>query len=217
MNYKMASSVTNIQNLEKSKFHFDDIFLHILDIRSINQSDIDKVNRILPKRYLRANKFLHKDDMLRCIGAGMLLIEDAKVTNENDLKVDSNGKPKIKGETFFNLSHSGNYVVIAVASHEVGVDIEKVDQKNLSIAREVFTPNEIKWMNKDQFLRFHILWTQKESVVKLDGRGLSINTLNFEVNQSKIFNTTELYTNKIKIFSFVYDNCVLSTASYSYV
>ena len=213
----MAISITNIQNLEKSKFNVEDIFLHILDIRSINQSDIDKVKRILPKRCLRANKFLHKDDMLRCIGAGMLLIEDSKVDNENDLQIDSNGKPKTKGETFFNLSHSGNYVVIAVAPHEVGVDIEKVDQKNLCIAREVFTPNEIKWMNKDQFLRFHILWTQKESVVKLDGRGLSINTLNFEVIQGKIVNITKLYNKKIKVFTFIYDDCVLSIASYSYV
>ncbi len=54
------------------------------------------------------------------------------------------GKSYLYGEKelFFNISHSGNWVIMAIGLTEVGVDIEKIDEKNTSYLMDVFTKDE---------------------------------------------------------------------------
>lgn len=80
-------------------------------------------------------------------------------------------------ELGFNLSHSGDWVVLATASGcDVGVDIEKLDSTfpAIEIADEFFLPTERKWMGtgKDPTLRFFQLWTAKEALMKATGEGM---------------------------------------------
>jgi 4'-phosphopantetheinyl transferase len=110
--------------------------------------------------------------------------------------LSSNGKPYLKNNKLikFNMSHSLDYCVYIIGfKQEVGIDIEfhnnKINIQELS--NLILTPIECgifaKLENKAQFKLFFDLWTQKESIVKANGKGLtypidSLNIINIDFN-----------------------------------
>jgi len=97
---------------------------------------------------------------------------------------DSAGKPRISpnhGEEIrFNLSHSGDWVVLAlVRGAEIGVDLELIRQVPtlISLAERFFSEREFSILNsregKDREILFFRLWTCKEAVLKAIGKGLT--------------------------------------------
>ncbi|MEG1848516.1 MAG: 4'-phosphopantetheinyl transferase superfamily protein [Lachnospiraceae bacterium] len=88
------------------------------------------------------------------------------------------GKPYcVNDSTFhYNLSHSGNYAVCAVASAEVGIDIQKKRPYQAAIARRWFAPIEYQRLEvlsgEKQTDAFCRIWTSKESYVKYTGKGM---------------------------------------------
>ena len=78
----------------------------------------------------------------------------------------------------FNLSHSGDWVVMAISSADVGIDIEQVVPLDLSIAQHFFSAREYHKLNSLpvslQLNFFYQIWTLKESYIKMTGQGLSI-------------------------------------------
>ena len=105
----------------------------------------------------------------------------------------SHGKPNLKplsssGGLSFNLSHSGEIVLIAVGrNREIGVDVEQLRREiDLEgIAQRFFSPREVKELFAlSPELRpgaFFRCWTRKEAYVKARGRGLSIPLNQFDV------------------------------------
>jgi len=148
--------------------------LCILPITEAEKIPAELCERLFPRRMARARRFRRREDALRCIGAGALtaLVLDAK---EKDISCNAWGKPYLRGHgPCFNLSHSGDYVLMAVDDRNVGADIEKNGCVNYSAAARVFTAEELKWMDEAPERRFYALWTMKESVMKLDGRGFQL-------------------------------------------
>jgi len=98
-----------------------------------------------------------------------------------------NGKPAIRGnETlYFNISHSGQWVVCAIASVQVGVDVERLRPVNPGLAERFFTPEEFAMLRalpeEERTSKFIELWTLKESFLKAIGRGLTRNLNSFSV------------------------------------
>jgi len=94
-------------------------------------------------------------------------------------------KPQLKNypHHFFNISHSGNMVVVAFSDGEVGVDVEKIKGDRRKIAQRFFTPSEIEDMMsyeaEQQQLYFYQLWTLKESYMKAIGSGISMSLDSF--------------------------------------
>jgi len=93
-------------------------------------------------------------------------------------RTDTYGKPSLSGipsAPQFNVSHSGDCVLIGVSLGPCGVDVERSRTRlsEHSIAERFFCPREVEWLRKTQngFLR---LWTMKEAVIKAVGRGLSV-------------------------------------------
>jgi len=99
--------------------------------------------------------------------------------NELNFQTAKHGKPTLLGVPSaldFNVSHSGDYVLIGVTTGiPCGVDIERSNSRvrERDIARRFFCPREVEWLNRTDrgFLR---LWTMKEAIIKAVGRGLSI-------------------------------------------
>ena len=71
-------------------------------------------------------------------------------------------------ECFFSLSHSGNFVAVAVSCEPVGIDVEKLNLSrfNSALAEKITTERE-KGDLSPQTL--NVLWTKKEAIFKLLG------------------------------------------------
>jgi hypothetical protein len=96
---------------------------------------------------------------------------------EPRIELGAHGKPRVEG-LHFNLSHSGRLRVLAVARHEVGVDVEVVgdrgDVRELAAiglpsaqAAEVAAAPEL-----ERNAVFHRLWVRHEARLKCHGVGL---------------------------------------------
>lgn len=104
------------------------------------------------------------------------------------IRKGKHGKPYVEGtglSVYFNLSHSGNYIVAAFSDQEIGVDIEQVAGMRLEIARRFFHPAEIgrlecltEELQRDLFFSY---WSVKESYLKYTGSGLTMPLSGFEV------------------------------------
>jgi 4'-phosphopantetheinyl transferase len=94
------------------------------------------------------------------------------------------GKPSLAAhgkDLSFNLSHSGEGLIIAIASRtEVGVDIEKprAVHEPCAIAQRMFprpyADRVCRGSAADRSERFLRMWTVFEAQLKLDGRGVGV-------------------------------------------
>lgn len=161
----------------------------------INQSIPSQLfNGLLPfvsiDRRNKIYKFMRKEDADRSLVADILLrealIENFEIKNNNiSFNYNEYGKPYlINNESIhFNISHSGNWVVCLINNHEVGIDIEKIEDIDFDVAKSFFSEKEyIDLMKKDINKRkdyFYDLWTLKESYIKACGKGLSLDLRSF--------------------------------------
>ena len=133
-----------------------------------------------PERLDRSRNMCTEADRLRCIGAGALIAHVMGI-DESALVRGEHGKIDSAGRLHFNLSHSGDYAILARHTSDVGADIERIGIQRAKLAPRVFLPEEIDWMRRDPEPRFYALWTLKESVLKLTGRGFSMSMQSFSV------------------------------------
>lgn len=149
----------------------------------------DYFRKHFPLRLERSERYRFEEDRLRCLGVGVLLWEILKI-REEDLLAGPQGKPYVSGdERKFNISHSGDYIVLAVSDTEVGVDIELMNERHLDVAERVYTAEELDWMRGEKEpedrnkikKRFFRLWTLKESVMKACGKGFLLSPESFSV------------------------------------
>lgn len=99
-----------------------------------------------------------------------------------------NGKPYLDGvkDLYFNMSHSGELAVCAIAPCEVGCDVEKIRDRRQAVARRFFTPKEYEAIlsQEDEKARqrlFFRFWTLKESFLKVTGEGLRLGMDSFQI------------------------------------
>jgi 4'-phosphopantetheinyl transferase len=98
------------------------------------------------------------------------------------IAADTYGRPTLAaraGGLEFNLSHSGDAVLVGVSLHPLGVDIELVRDvlDLLEIAKSHFGPSEVEELLRlapeQRCESFYATWTRKEALVKALGLGLS--------------------------------------------
>lgn len=102
-----------------------------------------------------------------------LLKEEYGITEPPVFRELENGKPVIIGheDIHFNMSHCKNAVACAVSDKPIGIDVERIQDKvNESLAQYVLNEKELEDITPLKFAR---LWTMKEAVVKLTGRGIT--------------------------------------------
>ena len=97
----------------------------------------------------------------------------ADILTEEGLKIDI--------PIFFSLSHSGNMLMCAVASANVGADCQQHtldDERARRISDRFYTREERLFLasadSADDYLRlFFAIWARKEAYIKFTGRGIS--------------------------------------------
>jgi len=144
---------------------------------------LDRLTAIMhPEEIERANKYFHTKDKNRHIVChGVLRIILGKYLNISPVLVEfgigTNQKPFVKNSNTirYNISHSGDYILIAIANDEVGADIEIInkDFDYQDIIGEHFNNEEINFIKHDNSAeRFFMLWTRKEALLKATAKGL---------------------------------------------
>lgn len=155
-----------------------DLYIVNTENYSLNELNIDS----LPDyRREKINRLAHNSDKLASACAGLLI---KKYVGDFEIKLNDYGKPYC-GEKFFNISHSGNYVILAVSDSEVGCDVEAVRELEFErLGKIVFHENELKILartsNKSDY--FFKLWTAKEAFIKALGEGFHFKTSELDLS-----------------------------------
>ncbi|MGI9627491.1 MAG: 4'-phosphopantetheinyl transferase family protein [Longimicrobiales bacterium] len=99
------------------------------------------------------------------------------------------GKPHLEGGPAFNMSHSGDRMLLGVtATGRLGVDIEehRPVREMEDLAEKKFAPDEAALLlatpAAEQEELFFRIWTRKEAYLKALGRGLSLSLASFSVD-----------------------------------
>ena len=135
---------------------------------------------------LHRGRFIRRRVFLRCVLSSYL----RRAPEALAVALDRYGKPFIRSPApiSFNLSHSGQWALLAVAAGiNVGVDIEQIRHgiRTEAIARRFFSPREqqdlFRVPSPQREGAFFSAWTRKEAYVKARGVGLSIPLDQFSV------------------------------------
>lgn len=149
----------------------------------------------------KALRYKNEKDQLRSLLSSYLVNQLSK---EEVIK-NEYGKPYLVKGPFFNISHSGKYVIMAIADKEVGVDIEENVEKDMSMLLKIFNEAEAKMVK--EHADFYYLWCAKESLIKCIGSSIS-----------KIKEIPSLPLNGLKTFkgkdyqcqTFIFDKHIIS-------
>lgn len=187
-----------------------------LNIRNITEAQIDIIRNRFPKRYWKAMNFRLHDDFLRCIGAYILLRQAFPFIDEKKIGYTDMGKPYIEDALCFNYSHSGEYVVLVTDDKEIGIDIEKIGNRDYKMMQRAFSEEEFKYIEEeDSVNRFLELWTKKESVLKLFGLGINRNLNQINVLPLNESTPTAMLDENVYNKTFIEDGHIISISSFN--
>jgi 4'-phosphopantetheinyl transferase len=132
------------------------------------------------------DRFIAAHGCLRAVLARYLHCEPDQLA----FSVNPYGKPALHDHHLeFNLSHSGDFALIAVAQErKVGVDVERIrsDMELESIANRYFSQREVSEFlglpAEQRVAGFFTCWTRKEAYIKAQGLGLSLPLESFDVS-----------------------------------
>jgi len=158
----------------------------------------------------RVEKFRYQVDMMSSLVGRLMLrglviqklgVENVKVR----MSRTERGKPVVDGGCDgwdYNVSHAGDWVVLAANKGIVGVDVMKLVDSRVDrveeffrLMRKQFTDKEWKIIkgseddpDKEKLARFFRHWALKESYVKAVGTGLNLDlrTLNFTLGSERL-------------------------------
>lgn len=135
---------------------------------------------VTEKRREKAQRLIKEEDRLASLGTGLLLKCVLNISSDKDIKYNEHGKPYFEHGKYFSVSHSGNIAVLAVSDDEIGIDIERLRKPNERIIRRCFTEAEAEFAEKSN-QNFTRIWTEKEAVLKLLGKGLAFPPKSFSL------------------------------------
>lgn len=151
---------------------------------------VKKVKTLPESRLVKLGQYTNEKDKKLCIGAFLLLrkalLRNFKFVKPYDFQYDINGKPIIKDHKIeISISHSGDYVAVALSSKPVGVDIQETRDVDLDARKLVFDEADEKLFNNstDKKDTFYSIWVSKEAKFKMDQTPFK----NAHLNDAKIF------------------------------
>jgi len=167
--------------------------LYLLEVEpQYDDSILDKMLISLPDE--RKEKLLrYRHDIDRKIGIYSQILIRCLICRVSSLKYHDiqinegpTGKPYLacNPRYEFNISHTRNAVAAALSDEPIGVDIERIREIDINIAKSVFSDKELNWLqdaSEDRNRRFFDIWTKKEALVKYHGIGLSGDLKSYDV------------------------------------
>lgn len=160
----------------------DQFAFHISEVSGIGEVR-DLLEKISSERRTQISRFRFETDKMRSLFAEVLLryaLKKRYGIEDLVLKTNEYGKPFLKDheEIFFNLSHSGDWVVCGIGDRNLGIDVERIEDIEMSIARDFFAKEEWEYIRTipetERLGVFYRVWTLKECYTKNVGKGMSI-------------------------------------------
>lgn len=160
--------------------------VYVLDISELQPDDKDVKSQMPKYRYDKMITYQNKIDRSRLFGNELVIRYELERILPNTKwetiirEVDRDGKPFLKGreDLFFNMSHSGTYSVCVFSDSPIGVDIERIGEFHLGIAKRFYCHHEYEQLQcltmEEQKSKFYEYWVLKESFVKAVGLGMKI-------------------------------------------
>ena len=149
---------------------------YIFDIRSLSQTDFRHYyENMTYLRRERVSRLKIKEDKIRTVSGEMLVKKH--FGEDTVIDIDNNGKPFLKNKKGdFSISHSGNFVLVAVSDERIGADIECIRPVNENIIKKICTQEEADYVinaeAEEKNIRLLLIWTFKEAYFKYLGTGL---------------------------------------------
>ena len=167
----------------------DKIYIHKINKEMLLREE-SEIFRLLPEwRKEKVQKLKVESSRLQSLAAGRLLdlaiadyldLDETEVTWNGDQGDRKYHDERMNRVVDFSISHSGNYVAVALSDIPVGIDVEIKEDKNFKITNRML-PNEDKGyiLNEDlteevKQMHFRDIWTIKESFLKCTGEGISV-------------------------------------------
>ena len=162
------------------------------------------------QRREQALKFKFEQGRKTCAMAYLLLCEGLRkeygITQRPVFGYGEHGKPFIIGhpDIHFNVSHCREGVICVVSDRPVGVDIESIREYRESLVRYTMNDREVQQIERAEHpdVEFIRLWTMKEAVLKLSGKGIVDNMKGVLTGREQI--ETVYNEEKKYIYSVVY-------------
>lgn len=122
---------------------------------------------------------IHHDKRKRHWLSARALLRAMLNTNEPiDCRSDDQGKPYLVGMSYaISISHSFDYVAVMLSDkHQVGIDIEFIDQKIDALASKFLSVQELSFIDDTHRIEhLYACWCAKEAIFKLHGKhGVSL-------------------------------------------
>lgn len=179
------------QNL---KFSANEALCFCINLKGIDWLNIDPgenhLNSIDFARFNELNTLGAKNKFLFTKNVTKALLY-AAFGNNIDIKIGLFGKPFISSQTGeFNISHSKDFLLIAICLQPIGVDIEyvqKIYEQNLIQAHLLHPKENIELSQmplREKLEGFYRCWVRKESLVKALGFGMQIEPKDYQVSCS---------------------------------
>lgn len=163
----------------------------------LSASEKEKVSRFknINDRYVSAiSKYIIKKSIQKLL---------TLATIDLQIKYNKFGKPFVDEDIYFNVSHSEGLVVCAFTkTDQIGVDIEYIKPINIADFRDILTSFEWHLLNGSVDIcgAFYELWTQKESILKACGTGLSVSPKTINISNNIGYGLErEWYLHKINV------------------
>ena len=179
----------------------ENVNLYIVDIDLVRNHRSFLLKNISEEQKKTASSFNQEIDQDRSIISSYM----KNILSEEALSKNKNGKPFFENGPHFNISHSGHYIVMAVSTSEVGVDIEENRNRDMSALTRIFNEAEAKVIKEHQ--DFYYLWCAKESLIKCMGStiGAIKEIPSLPLNGLKTFKGKDY-----QCHAFIFDNHIVS-------
>lgn len=194
MHHQIPEDIFNSTKLSNIVGSLEEQDVHIWRIHSGFYDELKSYSEYFLSKHEqnRASRFRFRvDHDLFVIGRYITRILLAYYTESTPQSVkitpDSFGKPTCEKNLFFNISHSGDQLLLGFSNSEIGVDIERKDPSVHieKIVESHFSKNEFQEIKNctkgERADTFFQIWTKKESLIKAIGKGLSIPLKDFNV------------------------------------
>ena len=196
--------------------------MHLVRIRIADAGRIalhaEKIMDGIPQYYVQQyRRIKKKQEADQELAAGFLLGKYLDVRSDAQMVRLRHGKPMLKsGKNYFNLSHSGDYAVLASADIDIGVDIEQIKDVHWPTVQKIFTAEQREQLERtgeagrpELFAKY---WTECEAVLKLKGTGFAAETVTSDTGPGRTGSGDGRLP--LKVYSFRYKEYMIACAAY---